>query len=92
MEKITMTDVALIAKISENAMAELYRRAFDLVAPKDNWKGKIDVVLDNRTLCYTAFVIADAVGFMTGQKADWKYVNEHEIRFTAPGYYAVVGA
>jgi len=93
METIDKILTTLPANEGQMVVAELYRRAFELVAPRPNWKAPINSAL----LCpdeyeYAPQVIAEAVGFMTGAAAEIIEYPDGTVRLKAPGYYATTGA
>ena len=70
--------------------------AFDLVAPKPNWKTSINAVItmaDGRAdaAALSAKLISDAVVHFTGA-APTILIRRNRMHVTAPGYYATVGA
>jgi hypothetical protein len=80
----------------------MYKPIFDLVAPKDNWKGPIDATIeapreagDREIFCK---LMVAAVQFYTGSMAvvEWTGVKSKtgwpQMRVTAAGYYAAIGA
>ena len=84
-----------------DAAHQKLKKAFDLVAPKDNWKFPINVVVDDGTLeaqGLTLDDIAEAVPFFTGSVARItpvtygcpKGTTGYQIK--ARGYYAAIGA
>lgn len=79
---------SLLGGYTEEALKE----AFELVAPKPNWKLPIDATLPSITSIKKRNLIAFAVMFFTGSTATWSKTPGGKIRVTAPGYYASVGA
>lgn len=68
--------------------------AFNAVAPRDNWKGRIDVVLARSTVrdLGGVEVIREAVIFFTGSVPTIDDLDAGTVRVRAAGYYAAVGA
>ena len=89
--RLTIARIQALGPEGEMAAAELYRRAFDIVEPKGNWKAPIDSTLEPLGACFHPGVIVDAVAFMTGAPAEFS-IRLGKWRFVAPGYYATVGA
>jgi len=72
-------------------LAEL-QAAFNRVAPVDNWKTAIDTTLPGTLSMTDIFLIRAAVTWFTGSVASFEYLPSGEIRVTAAGYYAAIGA
>jgi hypothetical protein len=74
----------------------MYKWAFDLVAPKDNWKKPIDAMVDapmgkeDRELFKV--MIKRAVMFYTGSVPIILDLGDKQIGVKAVGYYEAVGA
>lgn len=72
--------------------------AFNLVAPRDNWKRPIDATIEADLI--TIDVVREAVVFFTGsvakvecvQPAALRVEGPSKYRVTAAGYYATCGA
>jgi hypothetical protein len=64
------------------------RRAFHLVANRENWKFPIDAVVDSQYVP----VLQYAVEFMTGSKPTFTQKAPRLTRVQAAGYYSAVGA
>jgi hypothetical protein len=82
----------------ENPLPEqiMYKWAFDLVAPKGNWKTPINTKVDaptgreDRELFKK--MIARAVMFYTGSVALIVDIGDKQIAVVADGYYKAIGA
>lgn len=83
---MNFTDYYTDAKVAE------LKAAFDLVAPKDNWKMPIDITL-HATDAEVA-VIKEAITFYTGSVATVTALMGAIgwVRITAAGYYVAIGA
>jgi len=71
-----------------------YQPLFDLVAPKDNWKKRIDALVDPAELSrlgVTENDLCHAVTFYTGSVPTISR-ERGSIRVRAAGYYAAIGA
>lgn len=71
-----------------------YQPLFDLVAPKDNWKERIDALVDPAELSKLGATKSDlghAVTFYTGSVPTIGREGT-KIRVRAAGYYACIGA
>ena len=66
--------------------------AFELVAPKPNWKTAISATLPSITSAKKRALISFAIGFYTGSEATWSKTPSGKLLVTAPGYYVAVGA
>ena len=66
--------------------------AFNLVAPRDNWKNSIDTTLPCRDPQCIASVVDAVVHFTGGVPTIHIGRPTDAIRVTAPGYYVSVGA
>jgi hypothetical protein len=62
------------------------KAAFDLVAPRDNWKMPIDCTLLRSQV--DRKLIIDAVHHYTGSTPTFHDVDAEWMRITAPGYWA----
>lgn len=67
-------------------------RAFDLIAPKQNWKMPIDMTLDYVMIPVDFALLTDACIHFTGSVPTFTYLKHPELRITAAGYYATIGA
>lgn len=69
------------------------RKAFDKVAPKDNWKNPINTIVDGTE---DVSLILSAIQFMTGSTGFVTLVSRQDgqlaYRIEAAGYYATIGA
>jgi hypothetical protein len=74
--------------ISEAFTQEQLREAFDLVAPKPNWKAEIDAVIPREK----RDVVAAAIEHFTGSEAEFQCAGDEHLRVTADGYFRAVGA
>jgi len=63
--------------------------AFNLVAPRPNWKEAIDCTIPRP---FDADLISDAVVHFTGAVPTFGYAVAHVVHVRAPGYYATIGA
>lgn len=63
--------------------------AFNLVAPKDNWKMPVDALLERG---YDEKLICDAVIHFTGSVPTFIKARSGRARVQAAGYYATIGA
>lgn len=68
-----------------------FRRLFDLVSPKGDWKGAIDALVDPGPDRYR-HGLRQAVIFYTGSVPKITITPQGKFRVVAAGYYASVGA
>lgn len=64
-------------------------KAFELVAPKENWKNPIDSLVETGA---DAELIRDAVVHFTGSVPNIITARSGRMRVQAAGYYATIGA
>jgi hypothetical protein len=83
-----MTAESLLGGYTEDEL----KKAFELVAPKPNWKMPIDALISSITPIKKRKLISFAVMFYTGGIAVFKKTPSGKIRVTSPGYYACIGA
>lgn len=79
-----------IDEMTDEKLAE-YKRAFDLVCNKENWKREIDCILVESDVMALK-VYRDAIAWFTGSMARIERVQGNTWRITADGYYKTIGA
>jgi hypothetical protein len=86
MAKITMDEMEVINEINPTACAELFRRAYEMVANPKDMRGPIQKTMHEAELDYTPQVVAKAVEFMTATECYIHYSESGMVTFSALGY------
>jgi hypothetical protein len=93
MTTITNDDYAVRCCSGATRMQSELSRAFNLIAPRPNWKAAIDVTIYRDTNCaIDEALISDACFHFTGSVPTFSYAKAFLVRIRAAGYYATIGA